>query len=123
MGGWIVLGVVILVVLWLVFTYNGLITARNRTQEAWSEIDVELEPGSVYAASVDDQGKVGLNRLEVGCAAGTGKLKLAGGIDGAMKESIQRAFGYLQTNKVKLGIASSFDLTDFHVEAIDLMQN
>jgi ATP-dependent Lon protease len=82
-----------------------------------------LEPGSVYAASVDDQGKVGLNRLEVGCAAGTGKLKLAGGIDGDMKESIQRAFGYLQTNKVKLGIASSFDLTDFHVEAIDLMQN
>src|SRR6266852_4355090 len=82
-----------------------------------------LEPGSVYAASVDDQGKVGLNRLEVGCATGTGKLKLAGGIDGAMKESIQRAFGYLQTNKVKLGIASSFDLTDFHVEAIDLMQN
>jgi ATP-dependent Lon protease len=82
-----------------------------------------LEPGSVYAASVDDQGRVGLNRLEVGCAAGTGKLKLAGGIDAAMKESIQRAFGYLKANKVKLGIASGFDLTDFHVEAIDLMQN
>jgi len=43
MGWWILLGVVILVVLWLVFTYNGLITARNRTQEAWSEIDVELK--------------------------------------------------------------------------------
>jgi len=36
-----------------------------------------LEPGSVYAASVDDQGKVGLCRIEVGCATGTGKLKLA----------------------------------------------
>src|ERR1035441_2017051 len=54
-----------------------------------------LEPGSVYAASVDDQGKVGLCRIEIGCATGTGKLKLAGGIEGAMKESIQRAFGYL----------------------------
>src|SRR5437868_14438750 len=43
MGGWIVLGIVVLIVLWLVFTYNGLITARNRTQEAWSEIDVELK--------------------------------------------------------------------------------
>src|SRR2546422_7364652 len=43
MGWWILLGVVILVVLWLVFTYNGLIAARNRTQEAWSEIDVELK--------------------------------------------------------------------------------
>ena len=43
MLGWIVLAIVILVVLWLVFTYNGLISARNRTQEAWSEIDVELK--------------------------------------------------------------------------------
>ena len=44
MGLEIVIGVVIVVVvLWLVFTYNGLVTARNRTQEAWSEIDVELK--------------------------------------------------------------------------------
>jgi len=82
-----------------------------------------LEPGSVYAASVDGEGKVGLYRLEVGCSAGTGKLKLAGGISGAMKESIQRAFGYLQANKVKLGVARDFDMTDFHVQAVDLLQN
>jgi LemA protein len=43
MGIWIVVAVVILVVVWLVLTYNGLVTARNRTQEAWSEIDVELK--------------------------------------------------------------------------------
>ena len=43
MGTWIVVGIVVLVVLWLVLTYNGLVTARNRTQEAWSEIDVELK--------------------------------------------------------------------------------
>jgi len=41
--GWIIAGVVLLLVIWLVFTYNGLIAARNRTQEAWSEIDVELK--------------------------------------------------------------------------------
>ncbi|HKV71323.1 MAG TPA: LemA family protein [Gemmatimonadales bacterium] len=41
--GWIVAVVVVLIVIWLVFTYNGLIGARNRTQEAWSEIDVELK--------------------------------------------------------------------------------
>jgi LemA protein len=42
--GWIILIVlVVLVVGWLVFTYNSLIAARNRTQEAWSEIDVELK--------------------------------------------------------------------------------
>src|SRR3979411_1562816 len=43
MGTWIVIGIVVLIVLWLVLTYNGLITSRNRTQEAWSEIDVELK--------------------------------------------------------------------------------
>src|SRR3984893_6088951 len=42
--GWVVLGIVVLVIiLWFVFTYNGLVSARNRTQEAWSEIDVELK--------------------------------------------------------------------------------
>jgi len=41
--GFIVLAIVIVIVLWLVFTYNGLVGARNRTQEAWSEIDVELK--------------------------------------------------------------------------------
>src|SRR5580704_10488319 len=43
MGYWIVGGIVLLVVLWFFFTYNGLVAARNRTQEAWSEIDVELK--------------------------------------------------------------------------------
>ncbi|HOK53609.1 MAG TPA: protease Lon-related BREX system protein BrxL [Armatimonadota bacterium] len=82
-----------------------------------------LAPGSVYVASVDDQGKVGLYRLEVGCSAGTGKLKVTGGVDGTMKESIQRAFAYLQGHKVNMGIGQAFDTTDFHVEAIDLLAN
>jgi LemA protein len=43
MGIWIGIAIVVLIVLWLIFTYNGLVTARNRTQEAWSEIDVELK--------------------------------------------------------------------------------
>ncbi len=82
-----------------------------------------LAPGSVYIASVDDQGKAALYRLEVGCSAGTGKLKVAGGLDSTMKESIQRAFAYLQSHKVNMGIAQSIDTTDFHVEAIDLLTN
>lgn len=82
-----------------------------------------LAPGSLYAASVDDQGKVGLYRLEVGCSPGTGKLRIAGGIEGAMKESLQRAFAYLQSQKVKMGVGQEFATTDFHVEAIDLLSN
>ena len=82
-----------------------------------------LAPGSLYTASVDDQGKVGLYRLEVGCSAGTGKLRVAGGADSSMRESIQRAFAYIQGHKVNMGIAQAFDTTDFHVEAIDLLTN
>ena len=37
---WIVLGVI---VLWLIFTYNSLITSRNRVDEAWSDIEVQLK--------------------------------------------------------------------------------
>lgn len=40
-----------------------------------------------------------------------------------MKESIQRAFAYLQGHKVNMGIAQAFDTKDFHVEAIDLLTN
>ena len=82
-----------------------------------------LAPGSVYTASVDSQSRVGLYRLEVGCSSGTGKLKIAGGIDGLMKESIQRAFAYLAAQKSKIGISHLIDTTDFHVEGIDLLNN
>ena len=40
---WVVVAIVVIVGLWFVFTYNSLVSARNRTQEAWSEIDVELK--------------------------------------------------------------------------------
>ncbi len=43
MGLWIAIAIVVIVGLWFVFTYNNLVSARNRTQEAWSEIDVELK--------------------------------------------------------------------------------
>jgi ATP-dependent Lon protease len=82
-----------------------------------------LASGSVYTASVDTSGKVGLYRLETGCASGSGKLKITGGIDTAMKESLQRAFAYIQGNKVDMGIAQNFVSTDFHIEAIDLLGN
>jgi ATP-dependent Lon protease len=82
-----------------------------------------LAPGSVYVASVDDQGKVGLYRVEVGIAGGTGKLRVAGGADGMMRASFQRAFAYLQGHKKDLGLGQLLDTTDFHVEAIDLLAN
>ena len=40
---WILLAVVALVAIWLIFTYNGLVTLKNRVDEAWSDIDVQLK--------------------------------------------------------------------------------
>lgn len=82
-----------------------------------------LPPGTVYSASVGGDGTVGLYRLEVSQSHGTGKLKLAGGISGAMKESINRAFSYLKTHMNEYGIGREVDNSDFHVEAIDLLNN
>jgi len=40
---WIIIAAVAAVVLWLIFIFNKLITLRNRTQEAFSDIDVQLK--------------------------------------------------------------------------------
>lgn len=82
-----------------------------------------LPPGTVYTASVSGDGTVGLYRLEINISCGTGKLKMAGGVHGDMKESVNRAFTYLRANKDTYGLSREIDTTDFHVEAIDLLGN
>ncbi|MFY9588975.1 MAG: LemA family protein [Actinomycetota bacterium] len=39
---WIILGVVVLLLLWGVATYNRLVRYRNQIDNAWSQIDVQL---------------------------------------------------------------------------------
>src|SRR5262245_15045386 len=82
-----------------------------------------LSPGTEYTAGVTSDGTVGLYRVEISVAEGTGKRKLAGGVGGRMKESVQRAFSYLQTKKIELGISRELDTSDLHVEVIDLLGN
>ena len=41
---WIIIGVVVvLIALYVVSTYNGLVSLKNRVQDQWSQIDVELK--------------------------------------------------------------------------------
>ena len=42
MAVWIIVGVVVLIVLFLILTYNRLVKLRNRIEAAWSQIDVQL---------------------------------------------------------------------------------
>lgn len=40
---YIVLAVLVIIVLWLIAVYNGLVRLRNRVREGWSDIDVQLK--------------------------------------------------------------------------------
>ena len=40
---WVLLGVVVLVGLYVAATYNGFVKLRNRIENAWSQIDVQLQ--------------------------------------------------------------------------------
>jgi len=42
-AGFIVLIVIAVIALWFIATYNGLIRLKNRVDEAWSDIDVQLK--------------------------------------------------------------------------------
>jgi LemA protein len=43
MSFWIVVGVLVVIALWAITVYNGLVSGRNQAQTAWSQIDVQLK--------------------------------------------------------------------------------
>jgi len=79
-----------------------------------------LPPGTVYAAFADNESRVGLMRLEVAMAPGTGKLRIPSGMPKVVKESLQRAWSLLQSVKERQGLSAGLALKDMAVEAVDL---
>ncbi len=79
-----------------------------------------LPPGTVYTATADDQGQLALYRLEVTLTPGTGKLRTPSGLETGLKESLNRAWSYLQAAKERLGLAPALVQKDIVAEAIDL---
>ena len=41
--GWVVLGVIVVVVLWAITIYNGLVAMRQRVSQAFADVDVQLK--------------------------------------------------------------------------------
>jgi LemA protein len=41
--GWIIIGVIVLFVLWIITVYNGLVAMRQRVNQAFSDIDVQTK--------------------------------------------------------------------------------
>src|SRR5437764_11737844 len=42
-GGWMVLAIIVILAVWAIGIYNGLVTLRNRFKNAFSQIDVQLK--------------------------------------------------------------------------------
>ena len=40
---WVIIGIVVVLVLWFVFIFNGLVRLRNQVKNAWAQIDVQLK--------------------------------------------------------------------------------
>src|SRR5690348_5029543 len=41
--GWIVLAVIVVIVLWVITIYNGLVSMRQRVSQAFADVDVQLK--------------------------------------------------------------------------------
>ena len=41
--GWVILGVAVVIVIWAISIYNGLVAMRQRTNQAFADIDVQLK--------------------------------------------------------------------------------
>lgn len=79
-----------------------------------------LQPGTAYAAFTDGTSRVGLLRLEIALAPGTGKLRTPSGMPKDVKESLHRAWSLLQSMKERLGLAPALAQRDLAAEAVDL---
>src|ERR1700742_892090 len=40
---WVILGVVVVIVIWVISVYNGLVAMRQRTNQAFADVDVQLK--------------------------------------------------------------------------------
>ena len=40
---WIIIAIIVVLVIFVIASYNGLVKSRMQTKEAWSQIDVQLK--------------------------------------------------------------------------------
>ncbi len=128
---WILLAIVVFILLWLVLAYNGLITSRNRTQEAFSDINVQLKrrydliPNLVstvqgYASHektvFEDVTKARSNAMQ---ATGTDKAGAENQLSGALKSLFAVAENYpdLKANQNFLSLQNELTDTEDKIQA------
>jgi LemA protein len=128
---WIVTIVVVLVLLWLILAYNGLVQSRNRAQEGYSDIDVQLKrrydliPNLVesvkgYASHektvFEDVTNARSNAMQ---ATGTDKAGAENQLSGALKSLFAVAENYpdLKANQNFLSLQNELTDTEDKIQA------
>ena len=112
---WILLAVVVVLGIYVVLTYNGLVSLRNRIENAWAQIDVQLKrrydliPNLVetvkgYAAHERETLEAVVQARNVAMAAGGGPQEQAQAenmISGALKSifALSEAYPDLKANQ------------------------
>src|SRR6201747_3273345 len=99
---WIIIGVLVVLVLWIIMIYNGLVAMRQRVNQSFADIDVQLKqrhdliPNLVetvkgYAAhergTLDDVVKARNSALS---AQNTGDPKAMGAAEGVLGQALGR---------------------------------
>ena len=128
---WIVLAVVVIILLWLILAYNGLVTTRTRTQEAYSDIDVQLKrrydliPNLVEAVKgyMTHEASVFQNvtnaRTQAMQATGAAKADAENQLSGTLKSLFAVAENYpdLKANQNFLSLQSELTDTEDKIQA------
>ncbi len=128
---WIILVLIVIILLWLVLAYNGLVQTRNRAQEAWSDIDVQLKrrydliPNlveSVKGYMAHEAGvfeKVTQARSQAMQATGAAKAGAENQLSGALKSLFAVAENYpqLKANENFLDLQSQLTDTEDKIQA------
>jgi len=121
---YIVLVIVVIAILWLIGAFNSLVRLRNRAQEAFSDIDVQLKrrydliPNLVesvkgymaHEASVFE--KVTQARSQAMQATGTGRAQAEDQLSGALKSLFAVAENYPQLKANENFLKLQDELTD-----------
>ncbi len=121
---YIILAIIVVVILWLIGVYNSLVKLRNRAQEAWSDIDVQLKrrydliPNlveSVKGYMAHEAGvfeRVTQARSQAMQATGTAKAAAENQLSGALKSLFAVAENYPQLKANENFLQLQNELTD-----------
>jgi len=116
---WIIIGLAVVLVAWLILTYNSLVTVRNEVDEAWSDIDVQLKRrhdlipnliNSVKGYVKHEAGtfeKITALRSEAMKAQNSGDMKAIATVEKNLQAGIMPLLGY-QENYPDLKADSTF---------------